>query len=198
MKISTKLFCALSILMLFLLTSCASTKVTGEWKDPNLADKKFEKIMVLGVAKQPKDRKFYEDEFVKQLKAKGVMAVSSHTLISHENMRDKETIVQTIESMGFDGVIISRVGNIHSKQRDYYNVRMYDYYDSGFAMMSPYQAGIRTNTQKFGFESNLYDAKTEKLAFSVSSDTYAQDNIQKRLGSYIRTVINKMRQNKLL
>jgi hypothetical protein len=184
--------------MLFFLTSCASTKVTGEWKDPNMGDQKFEKIMVLGVAKQPKNRRLYEDEFVKQLKAKGVMVVSSRTLISHENMRDKETIVQTIESNGFDGVIISRVGNIHSKQRDYYNVRMYDYYDSGFGMISPYQAGIRTNTQKFGFESNLYDAKTEKLVFSLSSDTYAQDNIHKRLGSYIRTVINKMSQNNLL
>ncbi len=34
MKTTTRLFAALSILMLFFMTSCASTKVTGEWKDP--------------------------------------------------------------------------------------------------------------------------------------------------------------------
>ena len=55
-----------------------------------------------------------------------------------------------------------------------------------------------TNYQKFGFESNLYDTETEKLVFSLSSNTYAQDNINKRLGSYIKTVVNKLSQNNLL
>ena len=88
MKTSTILFGALYFYMFFFMTSCASTKVTGEWKDPNLTAKRYKKIMVMGVAKQPQDRKFYENEFVRQLQAKGVEAVSSHTLIQHENMRE--------------------------------------------------------------------------------------------------------------
>ena len=35
MKTPARLFSALSIILLFFLTSCASTKVTSEWKDPN-------------------------------------------------------------------------------------------------------------------------------------------------------------------
>jgi hypothetical protein len=57
MRTTTRLFGALFILMLFFMTSCASTKVTGEWKDPNMTAKQFKKILVLGVAKQPKDRR---------------------------------------------------------------------------------------------------------------------------------------------
>jgi len=193
MKTTTRLFGALSILLFFFMTSCASTKVTGEWKDPDMTAKQFKKILVMGVAKQPKDRRSYEDEFVRQLKAKGVMAVSSHTLIKRENMWDKETIVQTLESSEFDSIIVTRVANIKARQQRYYNNNMYDYYGS-FA----YPAVTTNNQQKFGFESNLYDAKTEKLVFSLSSDTFAQDNIHKRLDSYIKTVINKLFQNKLL
>ena len=199
MKTSTILFGALSVLMFYFITSCASTKVTGEWKDPNLTAKRYKKIMVMGVAKQPQDRKSYEDEFVRQLQAKGVEAVSSHTLIQHENMWEKETIVQTIESMDFDGVIITQVQR--SKERTKYkshNYNMYDYYNRSYAIAPYYRRGTTTYQQQFGFESNLYDAKTQKLVFSLASDTYAQDNIHKRLGSYIETVVNKLVQNNLI
>jgi hypothetical protein len=57
MKTPIKLFSALAILILFFLTSCASTKVTGEWKDPNFSSQKFKNIMVIGLAKQPRDLK---------------------------------------------------------------------------------------------------------------------------------------------
>jgi hypothetical protein len=197
MKTTTRLFGALSILMLFFMTSCASTKITGEWKDPNMTAKQFKNIMVIGVAKQPRDRRAYEDEFVRQLKAKGVMAVASRTLIPHDKMRDKATIEHAVKGVGFDGVIITRVGDIKSRERDYYRTNMYDYYNSSFAITPYYRVGS-SNQQKYGFESNLYDATTEKLVFSLSSDTYAQDNINKRLGSYIKTVVNKLRQNNLL
>ena len=193
MRTTTKLFGALFILMLFFMTSCASTKVTGEWKDPNFTAKQFKKILVMGIAKQPDDRILYEDEFVRQLKAKGVMATSSHTLIDRDNMWDKATIVQTVKSKEFDSVIITRVVDAQARQQNYYKYNMYDYY-SRFA--SPSRTTV--NQQKFGFESNLYDAETEKLVFSLFSDTYAQNNIKKRLGSYINTVVNKLVQNNLL
>jgi len=199
MKTTTKLFGALSILVFFFITSCASTKVTGEWKDPNLTDKQFKKILIMGIAKQPSDRRFYEDEFVRQLKSKGVMAISSHTLIQHENMWDKETILQTIGGKEFDSVIITRVVDTKARQQySNFNSNMYEYYSSSYTIVPYYRRGKTTYKQKFGFESNLYDAKTEKLVFSLSSDTYAQDNINKRLGSYIKTVVDKLVQYNLL
>lgn len=207
MKISTKLFGALSIILLFLITSCASTKVVNEWKDPNLTTKKFKKIMVIGVAKQPPQRRSYEDEFVRQLQAKGVKAIASHTLIPRDKMRDRDTITQNIEGLGVDGVIITRLKEVNDKKQffgekdkipyDNYN-NMYEYYNSSFVMAPSSHSRNPTNYQKFGFESNLYDTETEKLVFSLVSNTYAQDNIQERLGSYIKTVVTKLSQNNLL
>jgi hypothetical protein len=203
----TKLFGALTIIMLFFMTSCASTKVVGEWKDPNLTSKKFKKIMVIGVAKQPDDRRAYEEEFVRQLNAKGVTAIASHKYIPRDKMRDRETITKNIEGLGIDGVIITRLKEVKDKKQffgekdtvpyDNYN-NMYEYYNSSFVIAPSSRTRNPTNYQKFGFESNLYDTETEKLVFSLASNTYAQDNIHKRLGSYIKTVVNKLSQNNLL
>jgi len=200
MKTPIKLFSALAILILFFLTSCASTKVTSEWKDPNFSSQKFKNIMVLGLAKQPRDRKLYEDKFVRQLKGKGIMATASYTLITQENMRDKATIVQTIKSVGFDGVIITRVRDIKEKQRGGVHRTMYEYHEDHFTFVASgsYDAGTVTRKQKFNFESKLYDVKTKKPVFSLSSKTIAQDNIRKRLDSYISIVVNKMIENNLL
>jgi len=203
----TKLFGVLSIIMLFFITSCASTKVVNEWKDPNITSKKFKKIMVIGVAKQPDHRRSYEDEFVRQLQAKGVMAIASHKFIPRDKMQDRETISKNIEGMEIDGVIITRLTEVKDKKQffgendkipyDNYN-NMYEYYNSSFVMAPSSHARNPTNYQKFGFESNLYDTETEKLVFSLASNTYAQDNIQDRLGSYIKTVVTKLSQNNLL
>ena len=198
MKTPTRLFGALSIMLLFFLTSCASTKVTGEWKDPNFSSQKFKKIMVIGAAKQPTQRKSYEDKFVRQLEAKGIMAISSHTLIPHDKMRDKATVVQTIEGMGIDGVIVTRVRDITEKQQHPRRDHMDHYYDTSLGLASSYRKSSPTYKQKFSFESKLYDTKTEKLVFSLSSNTSAQDNIEKHLGSYIKKVVNKLIQNNLL
>ena len=207
MKTPAKLLYALSIIMLFFLTSCASTKVVSEWKDPSLSGKKFKKIMVIGVAKQPDQRRSYEDEFVRQLQAQGVMAIPSHTLIPRDKMRDRKTITQNIEGLGIDGVIITRLKEVEDKKQffgeedkvpyDNYN-NMYEYYNSSFVIAPSSSSRTPTNYQKIGFESNLYDTKTEKLVFSLASNTYAQDNIQKRLGSYIKIVVKKLSQNNLL
>ena len=207
MNSQAKLLYALSIIMLFFLTSCASTKVVSEWKDPSLSGKKFKKIMVIGVAKQPDQRRSYEDEFVRQLQAQGVMAIPSHTLIPRDKMRDRKTITQNIEGLGIDGVIITRLKEVEDKKQffgeedkvpyDNYN-NMYEYYNSSFVIAPSSSSRTPTNYQKIGFESNLYDTKTEKLVFSLASNTYAQDNIQKRLGSYIKIVVKKLSQNNLL
>ncbi len=112
-----KLFGCCAFLLLFLLNSCASSKITGQWKDPELGSKKYSHILVIGVAKQPDRRKFYEDEFAKQLNRQGVMAIASHTIIPRDKMQDKDTIVKSIEGLQVDGVIVTRLQGIKEQRQ---------------------------------------------------------------------------------
>ncbi len=195
-----------AILFLFVINSCASSKITGEWKDPQLGNKKYTHILVIGVAKQPDRRKFYEDEFAKQLKRQGVLAIASHTIIPRDKMRDKDTIVKSIEGMRIDGVIVTRLQGIKEQKQmppgkayqapyGYYH-NMYDYYNSSFSI-----APSRSYAESHEFlqlESNLYDAETEKLAYTITTDTFVRQKFHSRITAYIETVVKQLKDNNLL
>jgi len=197
-------FCAL--LLFFLVSGCASSKITGEWKSPNLGIKKYTHILVIGVAKQPDRRKFYEEEFAKQLNMQGIMAIASHTIIPRDKMQDKDTIVKSIEGLKVDGVIVTRLMGIKEQKKvahdktyqvpfGYYN-NMYDYYDNTFAT-APSRSYAESH-EYLQLESNLYDAETEMLAYTITTDTFIRQKFEKRITAYIKTVVQQLKQNNLL
>ena len=197
-------FCVL--LLFFLAGGCASSKITGDWKNPDLGNKKYTNILVIGVAKQPDRRKFYEDEFAKQLNRQGVLAIASHTIIPRDKMQDKNTIVKSIEGMSVDGVIVTRLQGVkeqkqvpHGKtyQLPYgqYN-NMYDYYNSSFSI-APSRSYAETHEYLL-LESSLFDAETEELAYSITTDTFVRQKFESRLKAYIETVVRQLKNNSLI
>jgi len=206
MKLQMKLLSCSALLLVFLLNSCGSSKITGQWKDPELGIKKYSHILVIGVAKQPDRRKFYEDEFAKQLNRQGVMAIASHTLIPRDMMQDKDTIIKSIQGLQVDGVIITRLQGIKEQRQvshgssyrvpyGYYN-RMDDYYSNSFST-APSVSYAETH-EYLQLESNLYDAETEKLAYSITTDTFVRQKFQSRISAYIETVVRQLKSNNLL
>ena len=67
MNMKSQLVGCCALLLLFLLNSCGSSKITGQWKDPELGSKKYSHILVIGVAKHLYRRQLYEYEYAKQL-----------------------------------------------------------------------------------------------------------------------------------
>jgi len=206
MNLQKKLLGICALVFLFLLNSCASSKITGEWKDPQFDNKKYTNILVIGVAKQPDRRKFYEDEFAKQLRRQGIMAIASHTIIPRDKMQDKDTIVKSIEGLNVDGVIITRLqgvkevkefthGSSYQVPYGYYN-NMHDYYDNSLSG-APSRSYVETH-EYLQLESNLYDAETEKLAYTITTDTFVRQKFESRIIAYIETVVRKLKDNKLL
>ena len=47
-------------------------------------------------------------------------------------------------------------------------------------------------------ESNLYDAETEKLAYSITTDTFVREKFKSRMTAYIETVVRKLKNSGLL
>lgn len=206
MHLKTKLFSCCALLLLFLLNSCGSSKITGQWKDPELGSKKYSHILVIGVAKQPDRRKFYEDEFAKQLNRQGVMALASHTIIPRDKMQDKESIVKSIQGLQVDGVIITRLKGINEQKKvshgstyrvpyGYYN-RMDDFYSNSFST-APSVSYAETHEYLI-LESNLYDAETQKLAYTITTDTFIRQKFKSRITAYIETIVRQLKNNNLL
>ncbi len=186
--------------LLMILTACATTKLSGTWKDENLSGKKFQKLLVIGAAKQQQVRELFEDEFVRQLEAQGVKAIPSYTLIPAEKMLDKETIVSHIAENRIDAVLITRLtgskgeremetGNTYRVPYAYYN-QMHEYYKKG--LESTQEPSPATTHKVIILETNIYSAETEKLAWATASDVYVQDAAYKLTKDFIKVIVSKL------
>ena len=76
---------------ILMLAACASTTLTNSWRDPAYKGPLLKKVMVMAVSTQPSVRRVFEDEFVSELKAAGVEATASYTLIGQDGKADEAT-----------------------------------------------------------------------------------------------------------
>lgn len=192
--------------LLMILTACATTKLSGTWKDEGLSGKKFQKLLVIGAAKQQQVRELFEDEFIRQLEAQGVKAIPSYTLIPAEKMLDKETIVSHIAENRIDAVLITRLtgskgeremetGNTYRVPYAYYN-QMHEYYKKG--LESTQEPSPATTHKVIILETNIYNAETEKLAWATASDVYVQDATYKLTKDFIKVIVSKLVSDKVI
>lgn len=192
------------MLIAMLITACSMTKLTSAWKDPSY-QRQPGKIMVIGVAKKPIIKRILEDEFVRQLKARGTNAVASYTIMPDEKQSDHAAIDAKLKEQGADAVLISRLaskktvhtyvpGNVTYPPAYYGNWR--DYY--GYGTQAVYTPGYTAEDEYALMETNLYDAGTDKLIWSASSETEIRGSDQNQIISYIGVMVNAMADQKLL
>lgn len=166
------------LVMLGLLLSCAtSTKITAFWHDKNYAKGKIEKILILGISKRPAIRSSYEEDMQKKLDYYGVEGVPSYEIFPGDEKLDTNTFRLHFKNEGFDAVITAQLVSADKETRyepgyGYagYN-GFYGYYGSAYNYM--YSPGYSYTTTTLKIETNMYDAKTEKLIWSGISETFA-------------------------
>ncbi|MBS1560587.1 MAG: hypothetical protein JSS89_03185 [Bacteroidetes bacterium] len=174
-----------------LLASCGSyTDVYDTWANPNYVGHKWNKLVVVAMAKDPLNKVKVESEVVKALKGKGIDAVSISTIVSIESydansdgvIDDPNAIsklVQKIKSDGVDGAIMITLKGIDKKETynpptattvpvggyygGYYGAGGYPYYNHYYASyQTVYTPGSTTTTTSIVLETKLYDLTDEK------------------------------------
>ena len=78
---------AMTGLLVVLLSGCSSTQIKSVWKDPSYLGRP-QRVMVIGVFKEPITRRIVEDEFTLQLKTKGLDAISSNVRVGALSWQD--------------------------------------------------------------------------------------------------------------
>jgi hypothetical protein len=208
--------------MALLISSCATTQLTSDWKNPTYHGQP-QKILVIAVAKKPANKRIFEDEFVRQLKARGVNAVASYTLMPDNKQSYHAAIAAQMKEHNADAVLISRLvskktvqtyipGTVNYQPSNYSNWRhnqspgsayyppnygnWRDYYGHGYQAV--YTPGYMAEDEYAIVESNLYDAKNDKLIWSAESETEIMGSDQTQIKSYIGVMVDTMAEQKLL
>jgi hypothetical protein len=136
---------------LALLAGCANvgTSVGHVWQDSGRArSATLGKTLVLALAPKAEVVMVLEDEWVRQLRQKGVDASAANRLLPGGSPPDKERVVELVKARGFDTLLVSRLVDVKQVERE----------------VSAYQVGV--------VETTLYDAGTEQRFWSARADTF--------------------------
>ena len=166
--ISGILFFATALLTL----SCASSmQLTDNWRNSTYTGPAYKKIMIVAMTKQDDVRQSIEDEFVKQLRSRGVEAAACHECIPDVDKVTREELAKVSQGMGIEAYLIVRVLRVGTEVQSYQA-------DSPSAMASSTGTDSMMNMQWFGpepamgkrsevstLESRLYDGKTASIVW---------------------------------
>ncbi|HSB51712.1 MAG TPA: hypothetical protein VLD40_03555 [Dissulfurispiraceae bacterium] len=206
MKILKMLSFALS-LSLFILASCATTTLTSTWKDPSYDGGKLKKILVVGVTKKPAMKRIFEDEFVAQLRVKGLDGVASYTVMPQDEAPDKNALTALVNKLGVDGVIVTRLVDKKTIETYYppqvtyvpnpgYYGGWYSYYYPSYSYVTT--PGYTTENQVIVLETNLYAANGEKLVWSGISETFVEDTANQLIKGFVQVIIRDISEKGLI
>ncbi|MGY3232052.1 hypothetical protein ACVWWJ_003536 [Luteibacter sp. HA06] len=181
------------IVVALLLSGCATYSVTNEWKDPSWAGPPASNILVIGVARSDTMRRLFEDTFARDLVTAGVRAEASYAAIppGHEG---SAKLGDVIRSTGSDAVLVTRIQRVE----DRINVTPSGP-GPGYGGFYGWYGGAWDNTPEVTqttvvtLETSLWDVRSQKLVWTVTTQGVARNDIPKATTELSKTLIPKMK-----
>jgi len=183
------------VLSVTFINACATTALTSVWKNETYQGGPLRKILIIGVDRNQGMKRLLENEFVLQLKSKGIDAVPSHTILHEDTILEKEMITAKISELRIDSVLITTLVDV--KETEAYEsstflapTEFYGYYmQCCYNVMSGYNVEIETR---------IFDARYDTLIWSALSATVLERAREETIQSYIAAIVNELQNAKLL
>jgi hypothetical protein len=201
---------------LMMFSSCASSSLLTTWKDESY-NSTLKRVLIIGVFKRDYMRPKFEEEFVRQFKAKGVDAVSAYRVLPSTKELEKNEIRLKVNELNIDAVLVTRLVDertvetyIHPTQMIVARPRYARPYYGGYANYNNlhgfYGGSVQvintpgyTLVEKFVvLETNLYDAKTEEIIWNVTSETLLGETSSKLVKSLVKQLVANLNEMKML
>jgi hypothetical protein len=191
-RITNSLLVALA--MFIIAAGCGpAQKVTSSWRNPkNDPNKKYSKIFIAALVSRQNVRVSLENHMAAAAAAQGFQVVKSTDVFAptftHSTAPDMDTMLSKIRELGCDLIYTVSLVDRQSETRYVPGNTMYAPYP-GYGMafrgyygyMYPYawDPGYYTTDKTYFMEGNLFDAATESLMWSVQTESYNPESIDK-------------------
>jgi hypothetical protein len=179
---------------LFLLASCATTKISGTWKEENFRGP-IRKVVVVGVFETYDTRKVFEYDFADRLKARGIEAIPSYHVFPGDKLPTREASVAEFRKRGVEHVLVTRVldretwMNVY-RGKSYFVPTYYGYYGDYYGYV--YTTG-RAVQEGFAYtETNLFELDKEKLVWSSRAETDFKARRYELIQAFVKATIRRM------
>jgi hypothetical protein len=177
-----------------ILGGCASTSLINQWKSPSFAGPPLKKVLVVGVSNQPGPRRIFEDEFSAALKAAGVGAVQSYTVIPQDGQAEQAVLEKAIKDVGADGVLVTRLVSREQKTQvtpGFYQpvptMGMYGWYSS--AWVGYYEPPTVYQYDVVTADTSVYGVNAGELLWSGTTETFSPTDVAKESRGFAKIII---------
>lgn len=177
------------------LAACSTVSITNEWKDPSWHGPPASSVLVIGVARSDTMRRLFEDTFVRDLQASGVRATASYSSIP-PGEGGSAKLGDLVKSTGSEAVLVTRVQRVEQRidvAPGPYAGGFYGWYGGAWA-----SAPEVTQTTLVTLETSVWDARADKLVWTVNTRGVATTDIPKATGTLAKTLIPKLKADGVL
>lgn len=201
------------LLIIGLLWSCSSSELVENWKHPDIEVFESEKVLVVGITADSKNRKSFEEKLSKRLQKNGVNAVASLDLFEQfydDSPKTEKKLLELEKELiqeGFDAILLSKVLGIEDKVTVVSSMRNLDRTFNNFRE-DYYQNQEIYNEQDYYEEYQIFHArstlycicpeKEKEVIWQGSIDVTMPDNIRKAIKDYVNMLVWALKEQKLL
>ena len=178
-------------------TASGQTVLTDVWKDKDQRGP-VKKIAVFWISLVSQNRLFTENEFVRQLKTRGITAMPAYVIIPPDKLVERDAAMTKIRELGVDAVLIVRPTDKMTAQSPIPQPgpagtsRLSEYYQY------VYDAPVRDESDLAYLETNLFEVRNERRIWSARSVTKVAVIDQKALSDFITLMIDRLASDGML
>jgi hypothetical protein len=186
--------------------SCASPsmQLTDNWRNSTYTGPAYKKIMVVAMTKRDDMRQPIEDEFAKQLRSRGVAAVTCYECIPDPDKVTREELAKVSQGMGIEAYLIVRVLGagieVQSTRAESQSPMLAsDNVDSMTTMrgMGP-EPMMSKRSEMVTLESRLYDGKTAEIVWRSTVNAVNPSPSEGQISKFVSLELRALGDKKLI
>jgi len=213
MKVKASYLGVLLILAL-LHTGCRTQqRVTQSWVSEDLKEgAHYQKVFISVMSENEVARRAVEDGLTRQLEAWQVESVAGSEVLpvmfDRETKPERSKVLAVVRKRNCDAIFTVTVLHVNTEER--YVPPTYDPYNAGYGFYGSfygyygyrypvvYEPGYYRQDKTYLLESNLYDAASGKLVWTVQSTAFNPSSLQSWLKQYLRLMVAQMEKDDLI
>lgn len=196
----------ISLLFVLLLSACSTTEVQESWRLPGYQPIQPQKVLVVAMASKEDLRKVIETSFSTQLETSGVTAIASFQWLPEGTRLNREALQPLVQQNGITTVLITSVKDVqkttaYQPQQDAGpSDGLFRQIDTFYAYSSSgqHESGSYAALTDYLIETNLFDTRTHKLSWSITTRTSETGSIQKAVGEIVKATLKQARKDNVL
>jgi hypothetical protein len=189
------------------LTFCSGgSKIVATWKNEQVSIGKIDKILLIGVSKDPWVRKMFEGELKEEFRDHNVEAVSSLEIVSPDEEITKENFDLYFGNKGFDAVLVTRMVAENIQKETVYNYTpsygmyggygFHGYYNYSYTYMN--SPGYLVETRNVNLETSIFELKSNQMAWSTISESFDVKKASDVIDPIVQLIVETMADDDLI